>query len=90
MGVFFNVFKKCPTCGARAVMQLRGEVYDVDLDDLEELARNRNPEEILDLYDWILRDGDPFVCESGGWDHRFHLDTGRRLVVARLLFGDNE
>ena len=85
MGIVFNVRKVCPKCTVGlGTMQLRGNDSDVDLDDHESVALNYNIDEMQELHDRILADGDPFVCED--CHHRFHLDTPKRLETANRLF----
>lgn len=84
MGVTQSVFKKCE-CGGTAEMEIRtGYSSPIDLDNHYELAVNYSPKQMLDLYDTIIDDGDPFICNS--CKNKFHLDTELRIKVASLLF----
>lgn len=84
MSVTQSVFKKCE-CGGTAEMQIRTGCFSpIDLDNHHELAINYSPKEMLNLYDTIVNDGDPFICSV--CRHKFHLDTELRRKVAGLLF----
>lgn len=90
MGVYNEVYKKCPHCerghGRLQVKFVgRHQVSQFRLDDLDDLADQLTEEE-MEILHTRIRD-EPFRCT--GCDREFLLDEARdgRAVRARELFG---
>ncbi len=89
MGMFNEVLKSCPSCGARAMAQIRQVVLgfgNFDLDQPESLARHHTLAELRDLEDAVRDESTWFECSCG---HRFRLlddiEAGERRRLAERL-----
>lgn len=95
MGMYNEVFKRCPKCFKRCTAQIGQIEYGFggyDLDDPKSLSDRLTSQQLLDLYDRVKNE--IFWCqayhegESEGCGHGFtlHIDEDKEKL-ARDLFG---
>ena len=68
MGMYNEVWKRCPECGHSAYMQIPQMVLgfgNFNLDEPESIAEQLSEDEILQLFEYIK--GDKFECECGNY-----------------------
>lgn len=93
-----TITQKCPKCGK--IVKYRGtlrdvDAYEVNLQDLEELARRHSIAELIALHDALVANDPYFYCDApGGCEHGFsYTDSypdARRMAVAQFLFGPRD
>lgn len=87
MGMYNEVFKKCPECGLQAVMQIPQLVLGFggfDLDNRETLL-GLTEEQLRRLKDMIL--DDDFRCECGHYFNPYRVSNELKLSLIKELFG---
>lgn len=92
MGMYNEVFKRCPYCGYRGYLQIHQIVSgfgEFDLDQPEELARVLDNDQLKELYDAVQ--GEIFHClndiDCDSVFEPFDNSKQERLELARKLFG---
>lgn len=93
MGMYNEVFKRCPHCGGRGYLQISQIVLGFgcfDLDDPEDLADKLNEPQLLKLADRVKDEW--FRCQNQECERGFLLEDTRaaRQKLARQLFGPEE